>query len=599
MSSPSCFQLRYNRAARTWDAMGFDCTLHLVDEELLRREFIPRLLRDGPPPSLRDRLLRRSPRFAPTTFDRRRPDAPHLWKRVRRALRMTSPETAARCIAELALLFNSCELPFEPSRNVALSLWGGLHEDLPDFIPDDLLGAPDELFSDLIEAFPRTEIDVEWTESDLLRRKTTPVPAVRKHIVPFLTSLATGHSETRILLSYQDGRSTALFDLESWPPRELARIERYTLAAAQSAEGRWALLTSRERGRFDARVLSSSLDPASTVLLAGGDAGREIGWLGDRVFVLPGIDGLTPLIERNRTLEAPPELPAPVPCTQHFGAARGGVRMGDGTDILIHDGDGYAVVNGMLERVLDLHIDSSYWPWSCVRSGSDGFYFLSNRRLYEVHRSGRPVRHLRGLDNIMEISEGPPGWLLLKEGDNRLGDVGKAYCPATSVLLSITREPLGLDVDDLLDSVYWSPGSECVLLRVKPVFWAVPWRLITSQEPVSLKRDDDVHAEVSSDDPVWADLPVTCRDGVVRRLSTFWTYQKPHATGDVALTFEIAPNGTPGEIETVSAADSLSALAARKAVAEAGPFRPIGRAGVRVDAILRVPKRKRTKALAL
>jgi hypothetical protein len=665
MSSPSCFQLRYNRAARTWDAMGFDCTLHLVDEELLRREFIPRLLRDGPPPSLRDRLLRRSPRFAPTTFDRRRPDAPHLWKRVRRALRMTSPETAARCIAELALLFNSCELPFEPSRNVALSLWGGLHEDLPDFIPDDLLGAPDELFSDLIEAFPRlkgcfpdyfdgngslgiyvsavkvpalakwvdeqiggldkgdraglltvakvlkvaaiegygyweaTDIDVEWTESDLLRRKTTPVPAVRKHIVPFLTSLATGHSETRILLSYQDGRSTALFDLESWPPRELARIERYTLAAAQSAEGRWALLTSRERGRFDARVLSSSLDPASTVLLAGGDAGREIGWLGDRVFVLPGIDGLTPLIERNRTLEAPPELPAPVPCTQHFGAARGGVRMGDGTDILIHDGDGYAVVNGMLERVLDLHIDSSYWPWSCVRSGSDGFYFLSNRRLYEVHRSGRPVRHLRGLDNIMEISEGPPGWLLLKEGDNRLGDVGKAYCPATSVLLSITREPLGLDVDDLLDSVYWSPGSECVLLRVKPVFWAVPWRLITSQEPVSLKRDDDVHAEVSSDDPVWADLPVTCRDGVVRRLSTFWTYQKPHATGDVALTFEIAPNGTPGEIETVSAADSLSALAARKAVAEAGPFRPIGRAGVRVDAILRVPKRKRTKALAL
>jgi hypothetical protein len=549
--------------------MGFDCTLHLVDEELMRREFIPRLLRDGPPPTLRDRLFHRSPRFEPTTFDRKRGDAQRLWKRARRALRMTSPETAARCIAELALLFNSCELPFEPSRNVALSLWSGLHEDLPDHVPHELLGSPDDLFGDLIDAFPAlrgcfpdyfdgngslgvyvsavkvpalakwvdeqigqldkgeragllavarvlkvaalegygyweaAEIDVVWTDSDLLRRKRASVQVFRKHIVPFPTSFATGHSGTRLVLSDDAGRRTALFDLESWPPRELARIERYTLAAAQSADGRWALLTSRERGRYDARVLSSSLDPASTVLLGGGETGREIGWLGDRVFVLPGIDGMTPLIERNKTLEAPQELPVPLPCTRHFGAARGAVRLRDGTDILIHDGDGYAMADGTLQRVLDLHVDSSYWPWSCVQSGSDGFYFLSHRRLYEVHRGGKPVRHLRGLDNIMEISEGPPGWLLLKEGDNRLGEVGKAYCPATSVLLSITRESLGLDVDDLLDSVYWSPGSESVLLRVKPVFWALPWRLVASQEPVSLKRHhDDVRAEVSSDDPL-------------------------------------------------------------------------------------------------
>jgi hypothetical protein len=664
-SSLTRWHLRYNRAVRTRDSMGFDCTLHLVDEELIRKELVPRLLSDGPPPSLRDRLFRRSPRFPPTVLDRRRRDAPRLWKRARRALRMTSPETAARCIAELALLFNSCELPFEPSRNVALSLWGGLHEELPDVIPDELLGSPDELFGDLIEAFPAlkgcfpdyfdgngslgvyvsavkvpalakwveeqigrldkgeraglltvarvlkvaaiegygyweaTEIDVEWTESDLLRRKTTSAPAARKHIVPFPTFLATGYSGTRILLSDQDGRRTALFDLESWPPRELARIERYTLAGARSSDGRWALLTSRERGRIDARVLSSRLDPASTLLLAGGDAGREIGWLGERVVVLPGIDGLTPLIERSGRLEAPRELPAPVPCTQHFGAARGAVRVGDGTNILIHDGDGYAVADGTLERVLDLHIDSSYWPWSCVQSGSDGFYFLSNRRLYEVHRGGKPVRHLLGLDNIMEISEGPPGWLLLREGDNRLGDVGKAYCPATSVLFSLTREPLGLDVDDLLDSVYWSPGSESVLLRVKPVFWAVPWRLVTSQEPVSLrKRHDNVSAEVSSDDPVWTDLPVTYRDGVARRLSTFWTYQKPHATGDVSLSFEIAPDGTPGSIDIASTADQLSALAGRKAVAEAGPFRPIGSGGAKVNAVLRAPRSKRTRDLA-
>jgi hypothetical protein len=643
--------------------MGFDCTLHLVDEELLRREFIPRLLRDGPPPSLRDRLLRRSPRFAPTTFDRRRPDAPHLWKRARRALRMTSPETAARCIAELALLFNSCELPFEPSRNVALSLWGGLHEDLPDFIPHDLLGAPDELFSDLIEAFPglkgcfpdyfdgngslgiyvsavkvpalakwveeqiggldkgdraglltvakvlkvaaiegygyweATEIDVEWTESDLLRRKTTPVPAVRKHIVPFPTSFATGHSETRIVLSYQDGRRTALFDLESWPPRELARIERYTLAAAQSADGRWALLTSRERGRFDARVLSSSLDPASTVLLAGGDAGREIGWLGDRVFVLPGIDGLTPLIERNRTLEAPPELPAPVPCTQHFGAARGGVRMGDGTDILIHDGDAYAVANGMLERVLDLHIDSSYWPWSCVRSGIDGFYFLSNRRLYEVHRSGKPVRHLRGLDNIMEISRAArlaaveggrqPAWRCRK---GLLPRDLRSVVDNARVTRSGCRRPSRLGLLEPRLRVR-SPADQAGLLGRPVAAHGFPGAGVAEEARRRRSRRGVLGRSRG------ADLPVTYRDS---RTPPFDVLDLSEAPGDsdVALSFEIAPDGTPGEIETVSAADGLSALAARKAVAEAGPFRPIGPAGVRVDAVLRVPERKRTTGLA-
>jgi hypothetical protein len=78
----------------------------------------------------------------------------------------------------------------------------------------------------------------------------------------------------------------------------------------------------------------------------------------------------------------------------------------------------------------------------------------------------------------------------------------------------------------------------------------------------------------------------------------FWTYQKPQATGDVSLSFEIAPDGTPGGIDIASAADHLSALAGRKAVAEAAPFRPIGLAGARVQAVLRMPRSKRTRGLA-
>ncbi len=38
-----------------------------------------------------------------------------------------------------------------------------------------------------------------------------------------------------------------------------------------------------------------------------------------------------------------------------------------------------------------------------------------------------PVRHLPELTNIMHVSAGPPGAVLLKEGNNDLGDVGKLY----------------------------------------------------------------------------------------------------------------------------------------------------------------------------
>ena len=50
--------------------MGFDCTLHVVDEDLIRNEFVPRLLR---------KMNCTSP------FDSR-PDSKEIWDRVKDAL---------------------------------------------------------------------------------------------------------------------------------------------------------------------------------------------------------------------------------------------------------------------------------------------------------------------------------------------------------------------------------------------------------------------------------------------------------------------------------------------------------------------------------
>jgi len=75
--------------------MGFDCTLHVVDEALIRSEFVPRLL---------CRKMCTSPSDS-------RPDSTEIWECVRNALNKEpiddetcSPKTTAQMVSEYAVL---------------------------------------------------------------------------------------------------------------------------------------------------------------------------------------------------------------------------------------------------------------------------------------------------------------------------------------------------------------------------------------------------------------------------------------------------------------------------------------------------------------
>src|SRR5262245_23505535 len=96
---------RVGFTARVRVAVGWDCTLHVVDGASLAR-FSARFLRG----------MHRS-----AAFDREY-DADALIEEVKQLI-ATDPETGARALGELALLYVSTETPHAYCRGFALSLW--------------------------------------------------------------------------------------------------------------------------------------------------------------------------------------------------------------------------------------------------------------------------------------------------------------------------------------------------------------------------------------------------------------------------------------------------------------------------------------------
>ncbi len=96
--------------------MGFDCTLHVVDEEALREQFVAKILGE---------------RDDPTPLDDQRPDAAELWADAHEALANDPPRELANYLCNLALVFSACSQPYAVERGFALSLW-------PWRMPDEL-----------------------------------------------------------------------------------------------------------------------------------------------------------------------------------------------------------------------------------------------------------------------------------------------------------------------------------------------------------------------------------------------------------------------------------------------------------------------------
>ncbi|MFG1793013.1 hypothetical protein [Nocardia sp. NPDC049149] len=283
--------------------MGYDCTLHLVDEDAIREQFVPRLLGSS---------------AEPTALDRVRPGAEDLWRQVRELLVGADGHAAAAAVSVAAIMFSASMLPYRYERGLALGLAFEAGRVFPDavFVPKAEY-APDGLFTEVVAAHPqlggrfssgwfsgnystglyvpaehvaevlawvdeqlapmtkgeqrkyrgivatlRAAVDRKlgyWEATDLavpaagefpgdpdlmwaqyLGNDGTPAAAVETAPASPIASVL-DEIVDGFLLSHSDGKTpwVELWDLEAWPPRLSLQRNEFWVAAAQSPTGGW------------------------------------------------------------------------------------------------------------------------------------------------------------------------------------------------------------------------------------------------------------------------------------------------------------------------------------------------------------------------
>lgn len=165
-----------------------------------------------------------------------------------------------------------------------------------------------------------------------------------------------------------------------------------------------------------------------------------------------------------------------------FGAewiVKGVARLAGGSEVLVWDGDGYEWDGGRFRRTFPLGLTNGYQNLSAVPAGDDGFYFLAEAGLFEVRRGREPVRHAPRWTNVMALMPGPGGGLLVKEGDNPDGDIGKLYFPADRTFIHVEPELLG--DQDLYDFLCWSRAADRIVASDSHALYAVRTKAVLAR----------------------------------------------------------------------------------------------------------------------
>jgi hypothetical protein len=117
-------------------SMGYDCTLHAVDEKEISRAF--------------EAYLQRAQRGEETEDS----EEQELWDQVGESLDEGSAEEAASLICQLALVLASKSQPYHYERGFALCLWPKQPAGMKARFPEELTDSPETLFGGMIAKHP-------------------------------------------------------------------------------------------------------------------------------------------------------------------------------------------------------------------------------------------------------------------------------------------------------------------------------------------------------------------------------------------------------------------------------------------------------------
>lgn len=451
--------------------MGYDCTLHLVDERAILRELVPRLLGKS-----RKALA----------FEQKKQGSARL-RETREALEHADPREAARALSELAIQFASTTLPHVEARGIALSLWENAPKKARGASPVGLGASPEQLFAevvrrrpDLAGAFP-THFDENWMTGVFIpaarikgarawlgkqlaalspgeRLRLEPIErvlaAAEKHRLGYweATDLDVAQASEELLggdaPSAPRGRwkmprqgadrligrvgdqvflrlgddSLGRVDIGKVPPKIDRLSIDYPTFVAHIA-GRWVSVERRKDARpfrFRLYLHQSGLDaPAAEAAPSWpGRALADVGAVGGRVFARDA-DTKPPVLLRwtGKTLEPVPKV---APARGHKGMfVFGFATTGDGADVLVWDGDGYELVGEKLVKTFPLGAVTKNGGWASAPSGDGSFHYTLDGQLFLAERRKKPRAVATKTRNVQGLAAGPDGSVLLTLGDNR------------------------------------------------------------------------------------------------------------------------------------------------------------------------------------
>ena len=556
--------------------MGYDCTLHAVDEKEISRKLVPALVSGTPPKNA----------FSGEDEE--------LWEQTMKSLAEDSPSDAASIVCQLALIFASQSHPYHYERGFALSLWPRQPDGLNATFPEELTDSPRLLFADLLEKYPRLEFPADfsgnWSTGTFIPAKKVPkafkwiearvkqyaegdqrlfrgLLLVLQHCaehklayweatdlpVPMATMSPPADEKRRgerafkwpddygfepmcrrgnlfvcqdCLGAGSEEAKTALADFSTWPP-SVQWLPEYAVDAAFSPSGKFVTVAA-DPGEYlyTVRLRSSPADANFEVLALpdSGSVGRtgyySCAFLGEQVvanlwYERKKTPKRYPLFqEGSQLLEDKGFRPAKDLHKSSYDIRRSedeSLRVfvagtGDGTEVLIWGEHGHELASGnqpaepktfklpgfvsrlfgksettepsRFKKTFDLVETVTGWDWSSVPAGPDGFFYIGNRLLYEVHRGAASIQHLPKLTNVMIVRPGPDGSLFLKEGDSKAGDWGKLYWPESKEMIRLKPDLLPEMDPDRLRDLFWLEDKRRLLAFFDEEVWFVPWEEI-------------------------------------------------------------------------------------------------------------------------
>lgn len=504
--------------------MGWDCTLHVVDDTSLAR-FAARFLRG----------LHRGAAFD-AEFD-----GDDMIAKVKQLI-ADDPATGARALGELALLYASTETPHAYSRGFSLSLWDPAV--MGAVLPPQLLASVESRIPDIIAAYPKiagliptkfdqnycvgpfvtarnvpvllahiedvirdfpvneaiayrplveilrvaaarnlaywegTDIDVTQAHAEWLPVRPSPVLVAEN---PFTSPLARPCAIDRTRMLVADHVLLHELDTATFPPAVITHEDAQVNAAAFTPWGTEfvRMATDRTVRPFVFSYLELpdrtplAIEPPFAVGLAR--PGRDCLLLFPQPTTIERAN-IRPLVMRADHQLEPLLVPDPLETSRVECDA---IAFGDGELLVIWDAVAYRWdgINApvMLGQTLEAPEDLAAVALS-DGSIAGGF----GHQLLRVARDGTSTVILP-LDNVASLARGPGDVLIIGEGENPDGDAYKLWWPETNEVTHIP--PSVLELDDRAMFAYYDP-IEDLLVAARPGQWhAIPW-----SELAALKR---------------------------------------------------------------------------------------------------------------